>query len=47
MKKTLQILSALLLIVLFIQALVLIPDKLLQNNSSENEEQFWVFNDKG
>ncbi|MCG3165108.1 MAG: hypothetical protein POELPBGB_00869 [Bacteroidia bacterium] len=46
MKKTLQILSAL-LIVLFIQALVLIPDKLSQNNSCENEEQFWVFNDKG
>jgi hypothetical protein len=46
MKKTLQILSAL-LIVLFIQALVLIPDKLSLNNSSENEQQFWVFNDKG
>ncbi len=46
MKKTLQILSALLM-VLFIQALVLIPDKLSQNNSSENKEQFWVFNDKG
>jgi hypothetical protein len=46
MKKTLQILSVL-LIVLFIQALVLIPDKLSQNNSSEIEEQFWVFNDKG
>jgi hypothetical protein len=46
MKKTLQILSVL-LIVLFIQAFVLIPDKLSLNNSSENEQQFWVFNDKG
>ncbi len=46
MKKTLQILSAL-LVVLFIQTLLLMPDILSQNNSNDKDEQFWVFNDKG
>lgn len=46
MKKILQILSAL-IIMLFVQALLIMPDNLSLKNSSENEEQFWVFNDKG